>query len=39
MELAARHLRFAEVHLFNSDPWRRRDLVTDEAGGRLPTLL
>jgi hypothetical protein len=37
--LAARHFQSAEVQLFNGDPWRRRDLVTAEAGGRLPPLL
>jgi hypothetical protein len=36
--LAARHFRSAEVHIFDGDPWRRRDLVTAEAGGRLPPL-
>jgi hypothetical protein len=36
--LAARHFRSAEPRLFEPDPWRRRDLVTAEAGGRLPPL-
>jgi hypothetical protein len=36
--LAARHFRVPEVQPFDGDPWRRRDLVTVEAGGRLPPL-
>ncbi len=36
--LAARHFRLAEVHVFDGDPWRRRDLVTADVGGRLPPL-
>lgn len=36
--LAARHFRAPEVQLFAGDPWRRRDLVAAEAGGRLPPL-
>jgi hypothetical protein len=36
--LATRHFRSGEVHIFHGDPWRRRDLVIVEAGGRLPPL-
>jgi hypothetical protein len=36
--LAARHFGAAEGLAFGGDPWRRRDLVDAEAGGRLPPL-
>jgi hypothetical protein len=32
------HFRVAEVNAFGGDPWRRRDLVDAEIGGRLPSL-
>jgi hypothetical protein len=36
--LAARYFRAEAVNSFGGDPWRRRDLVGAEAGGRLPPL-
>ena len=36
--LAAQHFRVPAVDSFGGDPWRRRDLVGAEAGGRLPPL-
>jgi hypothetical protein len=36
--LATRHFQTPEVNTFVGDPWRRRDLVGAEAGGRVPPL-
>jgi hypothetical protein len=36
--LASRHFRAQEAGHFIGDPWRRRDLVDAEVGGRLPAL-
>ncbi len=36
--LASRHFRAQEASHFIGDPWRRRDLVGAEVGGRLPLL-